>query len=75
MKEESITKMEFLLTLNDNFVVQRFYNVRNYNPKAGRSVDLVEFMQQVEDDLVQDLKLKTILKSLLIKCRIVLFRL
>ena len=60
MKEESITKMEFLLTLNDNFVVQRFYNVRNYNPKAGRSVDLVEFMQQVDDDLVQDLKLKTI---------------
>ena len=30
MQEESITKMEFLLTLNDNIVVQRYFNVRNY---------------------------------------------
>ena len=61
MKEESIIKMEFLLTLNENIVVQRFYNVRNYNPNAGRSVDLVYFMRQVEEDLVQDLKMKTVM--------------
>jgi hypothetical protein len=61
MKEESISKMEFLLTLNDNIVVQRFYNVRNYNHSAGYSVELVEFMRQVEDDLVRDLKMKTVM--------------
>jgi len=61
MKEESISKMEFLLTLNDNIVVQRFYNVRNYNPSAAYSVELVEFMRQVEDDLVRDLKMKTVM--------------
>jgi len=61
MKEESIIKMEFLLTLNENIVVQRFYNVRNYNPNARRSVDLVYFMRQVEEDLVQDLKMKTVM--------------
>jgi hypothetical protein len=61
MKEESICKMEFLLTLNDNIVVQRFYNVRNYNHSAGRSVELIEFMRQVEDDLVRDLKMKTVM--------------
>jgi hypothetical protein len=61
MKEESISKMEFLLTLNDNIVVQRFYNVRNYNPSAGRSVELIEFMRQVEDDLVRDLEMKTVM--------------
>jgi hypothetical protein len=61
MKEESISKMEFLLTLNDNIVVQRFYNVRNYNPSAGRSVELIEFMRQVEDDLERDLKMKTVM--------------
>jgi hypothetical protein len=61
MKEESINKMEFLLTLNDNIVVQRFYNVRNYNPSAAYSVELVEFMRQVEDDLVRDLKMKTVM--------------
>jgi hypothetical protein len=61
MKEESISKMEFLLTLNDNIVVQRFYNVRNYNPSAAYSVELVDFMRQVEDDLVRDLKMKTVM--------------
>jgi hypothetical protein len=47
--------------LNDNIVVQRFYNVRNYNPSAAYSVELVEFMRQVEDDLVRDLKMKTVM--------------
>lgn len=53
--------MEFLLTLNDNIVVQRFFNVRNYNHHAGKSVDLINFMRQTEDDLVSDLKMKTVM--------------
>ena len=61
MKEDSIIKMEFLLTLNENIVVQRFFNVRNYNPQAGNSVDLADFMKQVEEDLVRDLKMKTVM--------------
>jgi hypothetical protein len=61
MKEEAIIKMEFLLTLNDNIVVQRFYNVRNFNPQARHSYDLAYFMKQVEDDLVIDLKMKTVM--------------
>lgn len=61
MKEEAIIKMEFLLTLNENIVVQRFFNVRNYNSQAGRSYDLAYFMKQVEDDLVTDLKMKTVM--------------
>jgi hypothetical protein len=61
MKEEAIIKMEFLLTLNDNIVVQRFYNVRNFNPQARHSYDLPYFMKQVEDDLVTDLKMKTVM--------------
>ena len=61
MKEEAIIKMEFLLNLNDNIVVQRFYNVRNFNPQARHSYDLPYFMKQVEDDLVTDLKMKTVM--------------
>jgi hypothetical protein len=61
MKEEAIIKMEFLLTLNDNIVVQRFYNVRNFNSQARHSYDLPYFMKQVEDDLVTDLKMKTVM--------------
>jgi hypothetical protein len=61
MKEESVIKMEFLLTLNENIVVQRFYNVRNYNPKARRSVQLQELMKDIELTLVDDLKMKTVM--------------
>lgn len=61
MKEEAIIKMEFLLTLNENIVVQRFFNVRNFNAQAGLSYDLAYFMKQVEDDFVNDLKMKTVM--------------
>ena len=59
MKEQDSTKMEFLLTLNDNIVVQRFFNVRGYNPKAKYSVDLYNFMSDLKDELHYHLKMKT----------------
>jgi hypothetical protein len=61
MQEESIIKMEFLLTLNDNIVVQRYFNVRNYNPDARRSYNLAYFMGQVEEIFNSDLKMKTVM--------------
>lgn len=61
MQEEQIIKMEFLLTLNDNIVVQRYFNVRNYNPNARRSYDLAYFMGQVEEIFNSDLKMKTVM--------------
>jgi hypothetical protein len=60
MKEMDSTKMEFLLTLNDNIVVQRFFNVRNYNPKAKNSLDLYEFMKSLSEELHYYLKMKTV---------------
>jgi hypothetical protein len=60
MKEEQVVKMEFLLTLNNNIVVQRFYNVKNYNPQARRSVELTQFLKYVEEMLSDDLKMKTV---------------
>ena len=60
MKEIDSTKMEFLLTLNDNIVVQRFFNVRNYNPKAKNSLDLYEFMKSLSEELHYYLKMKTV---------------
>jgi hypothetical protein len=61
MKEEAIVKMEFLLTLNNNIVVQRFYNVKNYNPSARRSVELTDFLKHIEEVLSNDLKMKTVM--------------
>ena len=60
MKEmNDVTKMEFLLTLNDNIVVQRYFNVKNYNPNARRSYSMVELMNQIKEQIHEDLKAKS----------------
>jgi len=60
MKEQDSTKMEFLLTLNENIVVQRFFNVKGYNPKAKSSMELYEFMKSLKEELHYYLKMKTV---------------
>jgi len=62
MKEQQdSTKLEFLLTLNDNIIVQRFFNVRGFNPKAGKSIDLYEYVKDIKDTLSYHLKMKTVM--------------
>ena len=51
MKEQESTKMEFLLTLNDNIVVQRFFNVRGYNPMAKNSLELYDYIRQFKEEI------------------------
>ena len=60
MKEQDSTKMEFLMTLNDNIVVQRFFNVRGYNPKAKNSVDFYNYIKAITHELQYYLKMKTV---------------
>ena len=60
MKEKNdITKMEFLLMLNENIVVQRYFNVRGYNPIARKSIDVMEFVNEFTHDLTDILKERT----------------
>ena len=59
MRDQDSTKMEFLLTLNDNIVVQRFFNVRGFNPRAKNSVDLYEYIKTLKEELQYYLKMKT----------------
>ena len=61
MKEQDSTKLEFLLTLNDNIIVQRFFNVRGFNPTAKNSNELYEFIKSIKDSLNYDLKMKTVI--------------
>jgi len=61
MKEQDSTKMEFLLTLNDNIVVQRFFNVRGFNPKAKNSLELYEYVKGLKEELEYYLKMKTVI--------------
>jgi hypothetical protein len=60
MKEQSeATKLEFLMTVNNNIIVQRFFNVRGYNPDAKNSLDLYEFITDFSDTVKEQLKTKT----------------
>lgn len=61
MKEQTdVVKLEFLLTLNDNIVVQRYFNVRHYNPQARRSLELMDVVNDMCYDIRQDLKDKSV---------------
>jgi hypothetical protein len=60
MINQDITKFEFLLTLEKNIVIQRFFNVNNYNPEAKNSLDLHECVKEICRDISVDLKDKTL---------------
>lgn len=59
MKEQEAIKLEFLMKVNDNIIVQRFFNVRYFNPNAKNSVELYEYLKDVMDSLKYDLKMKS----------------
>jgi hypothetical protein len=59
MKEQEITKLEFLMNINENIIVQRFFNVRDFNPKAKNSMDLYELINDFKRDLERQLRIKT----------------
>jgi hypothetical protein len=62
MKEQmqDTTKMEFLMTLNNNIIVQRFYNVKGYNPKARRSLEVYNLLRIVGEIVENNLKIKSL---------------
>jgi len=60
MQNQDITKMEFLLTLEKNIVIQRFFNVINYNPESRNSLDLHECVKDICEEISRDLKTKTL---------------
>lgn len=60
MKQTDVTKVEFLLTLNDNIIVQRFLNVKNINPNVKKSYELYESVRYFAEELSWFLKTKAI---------------
>ena len=60
MKEQDITKVEFLLMCNDNIVVQRFFNVRNFNKNAHKSEDFYYHITSICNELKYDLKMRSV---------------
>ena len=60
MKEQNESKkLEFLMMVNENIIVQRFFNVKDFNPKSKNSVELYELIKDFKYDLERQLKMKT----------------
>jgi hypothetical protein len=55
-----VTKLEFLMMVNDNIIVQRFFNVRDFNVDARNSIDFHEYMNDLIDKLNHQLKMKAV---------------
>ena len=52
-------KFEFILSINGNIICQRYFSVKNFNPKVLRSVDLTECVEECVRLIQKDLKNKT----------------
>jgi len=59
-EKNEIMKMEFLLTLNDNIIVQRYFNVKGYNPDAKYSYELYQTVSDIETTIHNYLKMNTV---------------
>lgn len=51
-------KFEFTLTIGTNIICQRFFSVRDYNPKARKSMNLYKTVKYICEDISHDLKNK-----------------
>jgi hypothetical protein len=60
MKERTdVTKMEFLVKLNDNIVIQRFFNVKNYNDEARYSLELHDALVEIGNHVEKQLWIRS----------------
>ena len=60
MKEQNeVTKLEFIMNINDNIIVQRFFNVREYNNLAKNSIELYDLLSDFKRQLETQLRIKT----------------
>jgi hypothetical protein len=64
MKEQDITKVEFLFMCNENIVVQRFFNVRGFNKNAHKSEEFYEYIKDFSERLMYDLKMRSVVYML-----------
>jgi hypothetical protein len=63
-KEQELVKLEFLMKLNDKIIVQRYFNVREYNHDAKSSYELYEYIKYLKDDMEKELIDRTALYML-----------
>ena len=68
MKEkfENTQKCEFLLELGKNIICQRYFTVRNFNPKAIYSLDLHHTVSYIIDKIESSLVFSFLVMVLMI---------
>lgn len=64
MREQEITKVEFLLMCNDNIVVQRFFNVKGFNKNAHKSEEFYDYIKTFCNELQYNLKMRSVVYML-----------
>ena len=64
MREQEVTKLEFLLMCNDNIVVQRFFNVKGFNKNAHKSEEFYDYIKSFCNSLQNDLKMRSVVYML-----------
>ena len=57
--QQDLTKFEFLLSLDGNIICQRYFNVKNYNSKSRKSMDLHYYVKNICETISEDLKIKS----------------
>jgi hypothetical protein len=64
MKNQEVTKVEFLLMCNDNIVVQRYFNVKGFNKNTHKSIEFYEYIDRLCNKLQYDLKMRSVVYML-----------
>jgi hypothetical protein len=57
---KDVTKFEFLLTLEKNIVVQRYFNVLGYNFNTKNSIEMLNTVEDICKKIEHFLKIKTL---------------
>lgn len=60
MENKDLTKMEFVLSLGKNIIIQRFFNVKNFNPNSKYSLELYNEVTYICENIAKGLKMRTL---------------
>lgn len=58
-KTENLEKCEFLLSIDNNIICQRYFNVKWFNKKSLHSINLYWEIEEIHYDIIDNLKKKT----------------
>jgi len=59
MNNQNLSTFELLLSLEKNIVVQRYFYVKDFNPKSLRSINLHEYVKNICEEISEHLAIKS----------------